>query len=406
MELFCNFCGKSRTDAFKLIKSNNYAICDECIRSCNELLDKEIHKTIKQDKMVLLHTNPISIKNYLDEYVVGQEQAKMSLSVGVANHYKRLSFPSSIKLDKSNILLLGPTGTGKTFLVKNIGNFLNVPVAISDATSLTEAGYVGDDVESVISRLVSAANGNIEAAETGIVFIDEIDKISKKNRIASGTTVAGGEGVQAALLKMVEGCVVKVPLNGSRKQINQPLVEVDTSRILFIVGGAFEGLSEIINVRTNSVSIGFEGILPADKLNNLDAVLPTDLIQFGMIPEFIGRFSVIVSTKELTKDELIQILKETKNNLVQQFKFYFNVDEIDIEFTDPALESIAELAIKMKTGARGLRSIIESALLPHNYLLNDYRNQGIYKIIITPEVFTQNAMPQLIKDPNLIQSEK
>lgn len=356
--------------------------------------------------MVLLHTNPISIKNYLDEYVVGQEQAKMSLSVGVANHYKRLSFPSSIKLDKSNILLLGPTGTGKTFLVKNIGNFLNVPVAISDATSLTEAGYVGDDVESVISRLVSAANGNIEAAETGIVFIDEIDKISKKNRIASGTTVAGGEGVQAALLKMVEGCVVKVPLNGSRKQINQPLVEVDTSRILFIVGGAFEGLSEIINVRTNSVSIGFEGILPADKLNNLDAVLPTDLIQFGMIPEFIGRFSVIVSTKELTKDELIQILKETKNNLVQQFKFYFNVDEIDIEFTDPALESIAELAIKMKTGARGLRSIIESALLPHNYLLNDYRNQGIYKIIITPEVFTQNAMPQLIKDPNLIQSEK
>lgn len=406
MELFCNFCGKSRTDAFKLIKSNNYAICDECIRSCNELLDKEIHKTIKQDKMVLLHTNPISIKNYLDEYVVGQEQAKMSLSVGVANHYKRLLFPSSIKLDKSNILLLGPTGTGKTFLVKNIGNFLNVPVAISDATSLTEAGYVGDDVESVISRLVSAANGNIEAAETGIVFIDEIDKISKKNRIASGTTVAGGEGVQAALLKMVEGCVVKVPLNGSRKQINQPLVEVDTSRILFIVGGAFEGLSEIINVRTNSVSIGFEGILPADKLNNLDAVLPTDLIQFGMIPEFIGRFSVIVSTKELTKDELIQILKETKNNLVQQFKFYFNVDEIDIEFTDPALESIAELAIKMKTGARGLRSIIESALLPHNYLLNDYRNQGIYKIIITPEVFTQNAMPQLIKDPNLIQSEK
>ena len=405
MELFCNFCGKPRTDAFKLIKSNNYAICDECIRSCNELLDQEIHKTIKQDKMVLLHTNPIAIKNYLDEYVVGQERAKMSLSVGVANHYKRMSFPSSIKLDKSNILLLGPTGTGKTFLVKNIGNYLNVPVAISDATSLTEAGYVGDDVESVISRLLSAANGNIEAAETGIVFIDEIDKISKKNKSASGTTV-GGEGVQSALLKMVEGCVVKVPLNGSRKQINQPLVEVDTSKILFIVGGAFEGLSEIINSRTNSVSIGFEGILPADKSNNLDAVLPNDLIQFGMIPEFIGRFPVMVSTKELTKFELVQILKETKNNLVQQFKFYFNVDEIDIEFTDPTLEAIAELAMKMKTGARGLRSIIESALLPHNYLLNDYKNQGVYKIIITPDVFTQNAMPQLIKDPDLIQSEK
>ena len=405
MELFCNFCGKPRTDAFKLIKSNNYAICDECIRSCNELLDQEIHKTIKQDKMVLLHTNPIAIKNYLDEYVVGQERAKMSLSVGVANHYKRMSFPSSIKLDKSNILLLGPTGTGKTFLVKNIGNYLNVPVAISDATSLTEAGYVGDDVESVISRLLSAANGNIEAAETGIVFIDEIDKISKKNKSASGTTV-GGEGVQSALLKMVEGCVVKVPLNGSRKQINQPLVEVNTSKILFIVGGAFEGLSEIINSRTNSVSIGFEGILPADKSNNLDAVLPNDLIQFGMIPEFIGRFPVMVSTKELTKFELVQILKETKNNLVQQFKFYFNVDEIDIEFTDPTLEAIAELAMKMKTGARGLRSIIESALLPHNYLLNDYKNQGVYKIIITPDVFTQNAMPQLIKDPDLIQSEK
>ena len=405
MELFCNFCGKPRTHAFKLIKSNNYAICDECIRSCNELLDQEIHKTIKQDKMVLLHTNPIAIKNYLDEYVVGQERAKMSLSVGVANHYKRMSFPSSIKLDKSNILLLGPTGTGKTFLVKNIGNYLNVPVAISDATSLTEAGYVGDDVESVISRLLSAANGNIEAAETGIVFIDEIDKISKKNKSASGTTV-GGEGVQSALLKMVEGCVVKVPLNGSRKQINQPLVEVDTSKILFIVGGAFEGLSEIINSRTNSVSIGFEGILPADKSNNLDAVLPNDLIQFGMIPEFIGRFPVMVSTKELTKFELVQILKETKNNLVQQFKFYFNVDEIDIEFTDPTLEAIAELAMKMKTGARGLRSIIESALLPHNYLLNDYKNQGVYKIIITPDVFTQNAMPQLIKDPDLIQSEK
>ena len=355
--------------------------------------------------MVLLHTNPIAIKNYLDEYVVGQERAKMSLSVGVANHYKRMSFPSSIKLDKSNILLLGPTGTGKTFLVKNIGNYLNVPVAISDATSLTEAGYVGDDVESVISRLLSAANGNIEAAETGIVFIDEIDKISKKNKSASGTTV-GGEGVQSALLKMVEGCVVKVPLNGSRKQINQPLVEVDTSKILFIVGGAFEGLSEIINSRTNSVSIGFEGILPADKSNNLDAVLPNDLIQFGMIPEFIGRFPVMVSTKELTKFELVQILKETKNNLVQQFKFYFNVDEIDIEFTDPTLEAIAELAMKMKTGARGLRSIIESALLPHNYLLNDYKNQGVYKIIITPDVFTQNAMPQLIKDPDLIQSEK
>jgi len=402
MELSCNFCGKSRTNAFKLIKSNNYAICDECIRSCNELLTQEVHKNIKQDKTVLAHTNPITIKKYLDQYVIGQDKAKVSLSVGVANHYKRMLYPTKLKLDKSNLLILGPTGTGKTWLVKNIANYLNVPVAIADATSLTEAGYIGDDVESVLTRLISAADGNIVAAQNGIVFIDEIDKISKKNKISSNSHDAVGEGVQAALLKMIEGNIIKVPLGNSKKQANIPQVDIDTTGILFIVGGAFEGLSDIINTRTNATNMGFEGNLPAEKHRNFESALPEDLIQFGMIPEFIGRFPIIINTNELTKMDLIKILVEPKNNLVQQYEFYFDVDDIKIEFTQGALEAIADQAIKLKTGARGLRSIIENVLLEHNYSLNEYKAKGIHKIIFTEDVFTKKAEPELIINPNFI----
>jgi len=404
MEISCNFCGKDRKEAFKLIKSSKFAICDECIRSCAELLDKEANDNIKQDKEVKSRINPILIRQYLDQFVIGQEKAKIALSVGVANHYKRMLFTSKVELDKANILLTGPTGTGKSFLIKNIADYLSVPMASADATSLTEAGYVGDDVDIVISRLLAAADGDIEAAQRGIVFIDEIDKIAKKSRGGSNSRDVSGEGVQASLLKMIEGTTVRVPIIGTRKQANMPLVEIDTRGILFVVGGAFVGLSEIINRRTNKTSIGFEGPVSTDATP--DAVTPEDLITFGMIPEFVGRFPILVGTNELTKSELVRILLEPKNNLLQQCEFYFGVDDIGIEFTQKALEAVADLTFKLKTGARGLRSIIESALLPYNYLLNDYKQRGIHKIIIIPEVFTQNAEPELILHPDFKNMEK
>lgn len=392
----CNFCGKSREKVFKLIVSDQIAICDECIDVCGKVLNKERQKTAKVDDKYANHINPLEIKKYLDKFVVGQDDAKIGISVSVANHYKRILFESPIELDKSNVILLGPSGSGKTFLIKNVAKFLNVPFAQADATSFTEAGYVGDDVETVISRLLQAANGDVEQAEQGIVFIDEIDKITRKSSGNESRDV-GGSGVQAALLKMVEGSVVKVPLNGQRKHPGTPTVEIDTKNILFIVGGAFVGFTEIISNRLKQKkSIGFVPSSQPEISYNSKEYLPDDFVKYGLIPEFIGRFPIILNTKELTKEQLVHILSGTENNLLDQYKFYFSLDNVDIEFTKDCIEAIAAKAFERKIGARGLRNIIDNFLMIHHYKLPDYRDNSIIKIIFTSDQVNSDILPTMI----------
>lgn len=381
----CDFCGKDRKDVVKLLTSNKNAICDECVSRCHDVLIKNKNAIVISEGKYNKHTNPKEIKNFLDEYVVGQEQAKMTISVGVANHYKRLFFTSDIIIDKSNILMLGGSGTGKTHIVKTISEFLNVPIAIIDATTLTEAGYIGDDVESILSRLLQNADGDIEKAEQGIIFIDEIDKIAKRNR-SSGSQSAGGEGVQAALLKIVEGSIVKVPLNGKKSQTS-PFVDINTKNILFIVGGAFVGFQDIINQRNNTKKLGFGSPQASNILGDLSNVCHEDFIEFGLIPEFIGRFPVITSTQILTDHELLHVLTKTKNNLVDQYKFYFSVDGIELAFTNDALLHIAKTAQKLKTGARGLRSVIDKVLQPLVFKIPEYKTLGAKKIIVSEKIF-------------------
>jgi len=388
---FCGFCDKSRNEVNKLIIGGSHAICDECVIKCKNLLTEQQNAEIKKSKRAVKHTNPMKIKQYLDQHVIGQEAAKMTLSVGVANHYKRLFYSSAVRIEKSNILMLGPTGSGKTLLAKTIAEFLDVPFVIADATSLTETGYVGEDVESVISRLLAAANGNVERTQRGIVFLDEVDKIGKKNEHSSANRDISGEGVQQALLKLVEGAVVTVPAENGKKHPGNSTVDIDTGGILFIASGAFVGLQEIVNRRHRENRIGFDKTVEIK--TDTSGATNEDLIKFGMIPEFVGRFPVTVHTQTLSVQDLIEVLTNTKHNLIEQYRFYFETDGIGIEFTADALDYVAQQAIGMKTGARALRSILEYKLIPHLFAIPRYKQQKIDRIQFTAEVFASDADP-------------
>jgi len=363
----CTFCGKSEDEVYQLISSpdNDAFICDECIEDCQELLDESGYSE-DEKKMELTLLKPAEIKSRLDEYIIGQERAKKVLSVAVYNHFKR----NDVELQKSNVLLVGPTGSGKTLLAQTLAKILNVPLAIADATTLTEAGYVGDDVENVLLKLIKAADYDIETAEHGIIYIDEIDKIARKSENMSITRDVSGEGVQQALLKIIEGTVASVPPQGGRKHPNQEMIEINTKDILFIVGGAFEGLEGKLRNRINQKRVGFGLETEEKKLDDLtlfENVLPEDLIKYGLIPELIGRLPIITALHGLDEEAMVKILTEPKNSLVKQYKKYFEMEDVKLSFDDDAITEIAKLALKRKIGARGLRSIIENVMLDLMY---------------------------------------
>ena len=388
----CDFCGKDRAEVEKLIVANDAGICNECIDLCVGILDKERIGKIKQDKKVSKILDPVKIKQYLDQFVVGQDQAKMTLSVGVTNHYKRVFFKPKVEVEKSNILLFGPTGSGKTLLVKIIARYLNVPFVIADATTLTEAGYVGEDVDSVIGRLLAEADYDVDRCQQGIVFLDEIDKIGRKSESASITRDVNGEGVQQALLKLVEG--TKCKLSGFKTPGE---VEVDTSKILFIAGGAFVDLDKIIATRQNGTSMGF-GAAVEQAAPDRTQVTPEDFVKFGMIPEFTGRFPVTVYTEALDKTALVRILTGTKNSLIKQMQFYFESDDVELEFTEGAVDAVADKALEMNVGARGLRAILEKILMPYMFALGELKTQKVKKVTITEKTVKYN-------DPALFDNE-
>jgi len=395
----CHFCGKDKGEVAKLIVGDNSAICNECIDLCVNILDKEKVQVIKENSTTdTSKLNPKKIKKYLDQHVIGQDEAKLAMSVAVAQHYKKLNNPSDdVKLDKTNVMVMGPTGSGKTLIAQSIADFLDVPFAICDATTLTEAGYVGDDVESIVTRLLTNAEGDVELAQRGIVFIDEIDKITKKSQNVSITRDVSGEGVQQGLLKIIEGSTVRVAPTGKRKHPGAEMVDLDTSNVLFIVGGAFVGLDKLLQERSNAGGVGFGAdIKDPDHQSDLSTVLPEDLIKYGFIPEFIGRFGLITYVNELTTDQLCSIVKEPKNSLVKQFKYLFGLDGINLEFTDSALRAVAEKAQELKTGARGLKKIIEEALLEYQYGAEDLAKDGLDTITIQKETITNNETPLLV----------